>query len=334
MALVSGATGLLGSHIADRLLADGWTVRGLVRSREGAAALREQGVDPVEGDVLDAAAFARAAAGSGVIFHAAGAITPRGGWEAFRRLNIDGTRNAIDAAERSGARLLQVSSVAVYGSRGRYSDGGKTSEDTTLSPLPPRAYYARSKRESEQLVFEAHHAGRIWASAVRPAVVYGPRDRQFVPRMARLIERGFIPLIGGGKSTFAVVQASNVAAGAILAATHDGAAGRAYNLSNDFDVTVEEFFRLAAEGLEKRVHFVPVPRALAVVVFGTVKATARLLSAGRLSVVSNVSIDFVSRSNPFTSDRARYELGWSPTVRPTDGVPAAFRWWEKTKARR
>jgi nucleoside-diphosphate-sugar epimerase len=136
-----------------------------------------------------------------------------------------------------------------------------------------------------------------------------------------------MPLIGGGRSIFAVVDASNVAAGAILAATNDAAAGRAYNLANDFDVTVAEFFRLAAEGLEKRVRFVPVPRALAVALLRTVKTAARVLTGGRISAVSHVSVDFVSRDNPFTSDRARYELGWSPTMRPSEGVPSAFRWW-------
>jgi hypothetical protein len=136
-----------------------------------------------------------------------------------------------------------------------------------------------------------------------------------------------MPLIGGGRAIFAVVEASNVADGAILAATKDVALGRPYNLANDFDIAVAEFFRLAAEGLGTRVRFVPVPRALAVALLRAAKTTARLLTAGRMSVVSQVSVDFVSRDNPFTSDRARYELGWSPTVRPSEAVPSAFRWW-------
>ena len=328
-ALITGATGLVGSHIAERLVADGWKVRGLVRSTVSANALREARVEPVMGDVLDAPAFAQAAAGADVIFHTAAAIiTPHSRWETFRRLNVDGTRNAIEAAERSGARLLHLSSVAVYGPQGRYAAGArKTSEDTPLGPLPARANYARSKRESEALVFEAHSAGRIWASAVRPSVIYGRRDRQFVPRMARLLERGIMPLIGGGRAIFAVVEASNVADGAILAATRDVGAGRAYNLANDFDVSVAEFFRLASEGLEKRVRFVPVPRALAVTLLRVAKTGVRVITGGRVTTLSQVSIDFVARNNPFTSDRARYELGWSPTVTPGEGVPAAFRWW-------
>jgi nucleoside-diphosphate-sugar epimerase len=327
-ALITGATGLVGSHIAECLVADGWSVHGLVRTAAGAATLRELDVEPIIGDVLDSRVFTQAAIGADTIFHAAAAVTPRGGWEAYRGLNIDGTRNAIDAAERSGARLLHVSSVAVYGPRDRYShDGRKTGEDATLAPLPQRAHYARSKRESEAMVLEAHAAGRIQASAVRPSVVYGRRDRQFVPRLARMLQRGVMPLIGGGRAIFAIVEATNVAQGSILAATNDAAAGRVYNLANDFDVSVREFFELAAKGLDRRVRFVPVPRAVAVALLRVAKTATRALTAGRATGLSKVSLDFVTRSNPFTSDRARFELGWTPSVHPKDAIPDAFRWW-------
>jgi nucleoside-diphosphate-sugar epimerase len=328
-ALVTGATGLVGSHVVARLLADGWSVRALVRARVP----EPRGVEQRVGDVLDPAAFASAAAGVDVVFHAAAAITPRGGWEAFRRLNVDGTRNAVDAAVASRARLVHVSSVAVYGSGGRYAaGGGKTSEDTPLGPLPERAYYARSKRESEQIVLDAHRAGRVWSTALRPDVIYGPRDRQFVPRLARLLDRGFAPVIGGGVTTLAVVHAANVADGVVRAATNTAAGGRAFNLANDFDVTVAEFFRLAAEGLGRRVRLVNIPLPVARSLFRAVRIGARLLTGGRSSVVSNSSLGFVTRDNPFTSERARRELGWSPSVHPSRGVPDAFRWWRAHRA--
>jgi len=325
-ALVTGATGLVGSHIVERLLSDGWSVRALVRSPS--EALSELGVETTSGDVLDRDAFVHSAAACDAIFHTAAAITTRGGWEVFRRLNVDGTANAIAAAESSGARLLQLSSVAVYGPAGRYSGSGKkTGEDTVLGPLPERAYYARSKRDSEQLVLEAHAAGRIWATAVRPNVIYGPRDRQFVPRLARLLRYGIAPIIGGGRSIFSVTHAANVADGAVRAVGCDAAGGRAYNLANDYDVTVRRFFELAGEGLGRRMHFVSIPLPVATVAFRIGKSAVRTLTGGRFNVISNASLAMVTRDNPFTSERARRELGWSPPVRPEQGVPEAFRWW-------
>jgi nucleoside-diphosphate-sugar epimerase len=325
-ALVTGATGLVGSHVVERLLADGWSVRALTRASSNTFDV--PGVETVRGDVLDRDAFVRAAAGCDAIFHTAAAITTPGGWEVFRQLNVDGTTNAIAAAESSRARLLQLSSVAVYGPSGRYAgDGKKTGEDTVLGPLPEHAYYARSKRESEDLVLEAHAAGRIWATAVRPNVIYGRRDRQFVPRLAKLLRRGVVPIIAGGRSTFSVIHAANVADGAVRAVASDIAGGRAYYLTYDYEVTVRRFFELAGEGLGRRMRFVSIPLPAARVAFKVVKLVTQTLTGGRFNLVSSASLGLLTKDNPFTSERARRELGWSPVVNPEQGVPEAFRWW-------
>ena len=337
-ALVTGATGLVGSHIVERLLRDGWQVRALARDPAAAGAALPRAVHVCVGDVLDAASFAAAARGAHVIFHTAASIIAPGGWEGYRLTNIEGTRNAVAAASRTGARLLHLSSVAVYGAATRYDAarrGGRTDEFTPLAPLPERAFYARSKRESEAIVLAAHARGEVWSATVRPDVIYGVRDRQFVPRMARLLRlRVPVPLLRGGRAIFAVVHAANVADGAVLAATSDIAGGKAYNLANDHDVSVRRFFELAGDGLGLRPTFVPMPLWLAAGALRGVKAASRFLTGGRLSLVSNSAIDFIAEDNPFSSDRARQELGWTPSVRPETGVPEAFRWWLATQTQK
>lgn len=333
VALVTGATGLVGSYIAEHLLAEGWRVRALVRSPDGArrgGTIRD-GVELAHGDVLDEASFVRAATGAHAIFHAAANIIVAGGWEAYRATNVGGTRNAVAAAESSGARLLQMSSVAVYGAHARYEAarrGGKTDEETPLTPLSARAHYARSKRESEALVLKAHAQGRIWGTVVRPAVIYGRRDRQFVPRIARILRMGIpMPLIAGGTSTMAIVHAANVAQGAALAATSDRAGGRAFNLANDHEVGVRRFAELACEGLGKRPRFIPVPYWFAQGTLISMSGLFRTLTRGRFTLVNRSSVDFISEDNPFSSERAKRDLGWTPSVRPETGIPDAFRWW-------
>lgn len=335
-ALVTGATGLVGSYIVERLLADGWRVRALVRDGSQGGPLSGLGVELQRGDVLDAGRFAVVARGADVVFHAAAAITPRGGWDEFRRVNIDGTRHAVAAAARAGARLLQVSSVGVYGPSARYgTPRGKTDEDVALRPLPETAFYARSKRESEEIALSAHERGEVWATAVRPSVVYGRRDRQFVPRVARLLRRGFAPTINGGRSTLPIVHAANVADGAVRAAATDAAGGRAYNLANDFEVSVGDFYRLAAEGLGQRVRIIPVPMPIARAAMAIVRAFGPVILGSRMNVVTeSSSLDFITRDNPFSSERARRELGWTPEVTPGVGIPDAFRWWAAQGDRR
>jgi nucleoside-diphosphate-sugar epimerase len=325
-ALVTGATGLVGSYIVERLLSEKSTVRALVRSPS--SWLESIGVECVKGDVLDAASFERAANGVDVVFHTAAAVTTGGGWEAFRHLNVDGTANAIDATEKARGRLVHLSSVAVYGPEGRFQESGKTSEETVLAPLPDDAWYARSKRESEALVMDAHASGRIWATAVRPDVIYGRRDRQWVPRIARVLTFGLAPSIGGGEATLAMVHAAHVADGAVRAALSEKAGGRVYNLANDFDVSANDFFLLAGKGLGKRVRLFSLSKGAAQRTIGAGILALRTVSMGKMSVLSKDSLDFLTRGNPFTSERARRELGWSPTIRPEEGIPDAFRWWK------
>jgi nucleoside-diphosphate-sugar epimerase len=327
-ALVTGATGQVGHHVIQRLQRDGWEVRALVRDAARAGSLSRAGVMLATGDTLEPTGLVRAARGCDVIFHAAAVITPRGGWEAFSRPNVEGTRNIIAAAESVSARLVHVSSVAVYGGAERYAAGGApTGEDSPLATLPESAFYARSKRESEALVMEAHAAGRVWATAVRPDVIYGTHDRQFVPRIGRMLRRGIAPLVGGGRTTLAVVQADNVADGMVRAAVTDLAGGRAYNLANDFDVTVAEFFTYAAEGMNVTLRRLPIPRLAARAGVGLAGLVAPLLFGNQYRAALSASLDFISRGNPFTSERARRELGWDPPVRPEAGVVEAFRWW-------
>jgi nucleoside-diphosphate-sugar epimerase len=333
-ALVTGATGLVGSHIVDQLLADGWAVRAFARTPDRARPFLSEGVEVAQGDVLDERSFERAARGCDVVFHAAANIITPGGWEAYRFTNVDGTRNAIAAASRAGARLLHVSSVAVYGSSNRYDalrEGRRTDESTPLAPLPERAHYARSKRESEDLVLRAHLEGRVWATAIRPCVLYGRRDRQFVPRMAGLVGRLPIPLLKGGRSIMGIVHAANVASGAVLAATSDVAGGRAYNLANDYDVTVRRFFELAAAGLGRRPVFVPIPMWTARAGVQGARWLTKAFGGEKFRMVSSSAIEFISESNPFSSDRAKTELNWSPSVHPDVGIPEAFRWWCENK---
>src|SRR5262249_2874195 len=151
----------------------------------------------------------------------------------------------------------------------------------------------------------------------------------FVPRMASAIRLGVMPLLGGGKSTLAVVHSANVAEGAILAATNENAGGRVYNLANDYDVTVREFFTLAARGLDKRVTFIPVPIWSAKLALRGFRVVDRIALGGKFAVASEGSLSFMSRDNPFTSDRAKRELGWNPSTRPEVGIPEAFRYWKE-----
>src|SRR6185437_12106152 len=208
-ALVTGATGMLGSYIVRGLLAEGYEVRALVRHPDAAAWLGRMNVRLMRGDLADGASIRRAASGCDVVFHAAAFIGPQSEWEPFRAGNVEGTRRVLDACAASGARLVHVSSTAVYGDTRLMHP--TVDEETPLPALPERDAYGRSKQEAERLVTDAHDRGHAWCTIVRPPTMYGERDRQFVPRVVVMLRRGLFPLMGGGRTTLSAVHASAVA---------------------------------------------------------------------------------------------------------------------------
>jgi len=331
-ALVTGVTGLLGGHIADVLGAAGWEVRALARSAAAGESLRRRGVEPRRGSLEDFDALVEAATGCDAIFHAAAAIGSDADLERYRRVNVVGTRNVLEAARNSGARLVHVSTTSVYG-RARYGDH-LTDETARLPELPATDVYGRTKQEAERLVLDACASGRVWVTVVRPPVMYGPGDRQFAPRIGPVMERGIFPLVGDGLTTLALAHARNVAEGAVLAATAECARGRVYLLAYDHPTTVLDLVRGAASGLGRRIRTPRVPLLLGHVGFATLALGLRAIGRADLARHARGTLEMLTRDNPFTSARARAELGWRPSVLPEEGLPEAFRWWKAHRSPR
>ena len=325
-ALVTGATGMLGSYIAEVLRDEGWSVRALIRSRARTAWLESIGVELVEGSLEDERSMIFASASCDAVFHSAAAVGSAGDWEHYRSANVRGTENVVEGARRAGARLVHVSSTSVYGSA-RYFDEA-TTEDHPLPELPEYDVYGRSKQDAETIVLEAHRAGRVWGSIVRPPVMYGLRDRQFAPRIAPVFDKGVFFKIAGGRSKIAMVNARHVAEGAVLAAKTDAAGGNAYLLANDFPVTSADLIRYAEVGLGRRILAPDFPHPVGRAFFATLGIVLKTMGRGDLARHSKGTLNMFTKDNPFTSERARSELGWSPAVRPEDALPDAFRDWK------
>src|SRR5262249_61703358 len=116
MNLVTGATGLLGSHIVEQLRKQGKSVRVLLRRGADRSWLDTQGVEYVQGDVTDPVSLRQACEGVDVVYHAAARVGDWGPWEEFQRITIDGTQNLVDAGIAAGVRrFVHVSSISVYG---------------------------------------------------------------------------------------------------------------------------------------------------------------------------------------------------------------------------
>ena len=321
--LVSGGSGLVGSRVIQALRARHIAVRALARPA-AAPVVSALGAVPVVGDVADPATWARGVAGgvTGIV-HAAAVVDQRAGNAAYR-VNVTGTRCAIEAARSAGVRLVHVSSVSVYGGSGDYRPGyERRTEDYPFRTLRADDGYARSKRESEELVRRAVEAGAISGIAIRPNVIYGERDRQFTPRMVRAVRGIVVPVIGPGTNHLSCVYAGNVAQ-AIVAAldaplpTARGGAFPAYNVATDAPplLTMREFLAALADACGVRARFVRLP-------VGVARFAIALWSGPRLA---RTALAFVTGENPWDSSRAGAELGWKPAVAPRAALARTVAW--------
>ena len=310
--LVTGATGLVGSHVVEALVRGGEQVRALVRPASRDAVVR-LGAEPVAGDVTDAAAWEAAARGARAIVHAAAIVQRRASWDEYVAANVDATRLAVAAARAAGARLVHISSVAVYGGTAAYPiTRERRGEDYPFQPIPDHDFYGRTKRMAEAVVSDAAERREVDAVALRPTVIYGERDRMFTPRVIRVLRLPVVPRIGAGTNRLACVYAGNVAAAVLAALAARNRGFRAYNVTSDGPpaLSQREFFAAFAAALGRPYRPLPIPAALAATVAG-------LLTARRLA---GAAVSFLSGDNPYSDSAVRAELGW----RPATSAPAAI----------
>src|SRR3990170_5145153 len=158
--LVTGASGFIGSHIVERLVAAGDSVRAFVRPSSDVSYLRALGVELAFGDITDPASLSPAMDGIEAVYHAAAAVTDWGPWRLFRSVTIEGTGSVLEAAARANVgRFLHVSTDGVYA----HSQLGKPMTEET--PLETRFagwdYYRRSKLAAERLPRQHPADGRL-----------------------------------------------------------------------------------------------------------------------------------------------------------------------------
>ena len=326
MNLVTGATGLLGSHIVEQLRLRNRPVRVLVRRGADLSWLKTQGVEFVEGDLNDRAALAKACEGVKVIYHSAARVGDWGPWEDFVKITIEGTRQLAEAAIAAGAeRFIHISSISSYGHPN--GEGLVIDETAPLgSNLHKWSYYSRAKVEAEKVLWALHKAGKIKLTVIRPSWLYGPRDRATIFRLARMLHARKTRILGDGQNRLNVVYAGNVAEGAILAADSEKAIGQAYNCCNDGEIRQEQWMNKLAAALGAPPVKVHVPYKIAYNFAFLLECIGHLFKTQKPPMVTRYAVWLMGRRCYFSAEKARRELGWKSTVSYDEGVKRTITW--------
>jgi dihydroflavonol-4-reductase len=311
-ALLSGATGFVGSAVARALLREGWQVKALVRQNSDRRNLQGLQIETVAGDLNDRSSLDHAVAGCEALFHVAadyrlGASRP----EELYRTNVEGTRNVLNASRSAGVgRVVYTSSVATIGIP---ADGSPGREETPVALADMIGHYKRSKFLAEQVARDAARAGAS-VVIVNPSTPIGPGDVKPTPTGQMVLDAAAGRMPAYLDTGLNVVHVDDVAAGHLLA-FHRGRDGERYILGGD-DMTLREILVEIARIAGRSPPRIRLPNAAVLPLAYAAEAMAWL--TGRTTRITVEAVRMARKRMFFSSDKAVRELG--------------YRWRARTKA--
>ncbi len=318
-ALVTGAGGFLGLYIVEQLVARGDQVRTFCRGKY--AELDQLGVETIRGDICNREETVAACQGVDVVFHVAAIAGIGGRWQEFYDINVLGTRHILEGCRTHGVgRLVYTSSPSVT------FDGADQEGVDESAPYPERflAHYPHSKSIAEGEVLAANGSDGVLTCALRPHLIWGPRDRHLIPRLLARARSGRLRRVGEGKNLVDMIYVENAAeahlqAGDVL---RDGSpvAGRAYFLSQGEPVNcwqwINEILALADIPPVKK----SISASAAYKVGAVLEAIYRVLGLKGEPPMTRFLAAQLSTHHYFDITRARQDFGYNPSVSTEEGM--------------
>jgi nucleoside-diphosphate-sugar epimerase len=318
--LVTGANGFVGSHVVERLAAHGVELRLMLRKTSRLAFLEDVDYERVDGDVRDPDSLANAVEGVDAVAHLA-VLTTAISERLFNEVNATGTSNLVAAARSAGVkRFVYVSSLA--------AQGPNPDRDTlVVDPPRPVSAYGRSKLAGEHPVMAAKDDMSV--AVVRPAAVYGQRDRALVP-LYRMGKLGVIPVYGDGKNLLSWIHVHDAATAITAATLAESPTGALYFISDGGFYTWLDLVDAFGRAWGRRPRVLRGPGQLfhaAGYAGGVVQIVSRRALTLTPDQVRHMRARFwICDNATITSD-----LGWQPSIGLDEGFATTLAWYREQR---
>lgn len=317
--LVTGATGFIGSHLVDQLLARGESVRCTVRTTSNLRWLRDKPVERVVADLTSEEGLEEAVRDVRHVYHVAGVIQAHSEQDYWKG-NVLATRKLLEACLRAAGGCERFQLVTSLAASGPCSPGESARREET--PCRPVSRYGRSKAQAEHMA--ADYVDRLPLTIVRPPVVYGPRDKGVLP-VFRLLARGFQPLIGYAKR-FSIIYVDDLVRGMIETQEAPEAAGECFFLTHGQALTYEELGESVSRALGKSTLKLRVPDRVVHLAGSTVERIARAL--GRTTIFDREKAKEITQPRWVCSaHKAEAEIGFRAQVGIEEGARRTAAWY-------
>jgi len=319
--LISGASGFLGSHLAHGLLKHKQAVRALVRKTSNTSCLPEKDVEFIIGNLENRDSLNTAMKNVTTVFHCAALVSDWGKKKDFINVNVEGTRNMLDAAVKAKVkRFVYVSTSDFYG----FLDKEDVTEDT---PPKKRGFlYGDTKIMAEELVWQYHKEKGLKISIIRPPSIYGPRSLSIVKEFADLINSGQMLHISKGKKIAGLCHIDNLVEGLIQVAGNKNCIGQAYNISDGSKVTWNEFVAALCDILGKKHIRFSIPRALAYPIGFLMEKIWGLFRIKSRPLLTRMAVELVATHQDLSIQKAIRDFNYNPAVNFKQGMEGIQKW--------
>ncbi len=317
--LITGCNGFIGKSLAEVCLAEGWTVKGGIRSPLQTTRL-PSGVEPVViGDVGSKTEWSNALNQVNVVVHLAAAVHSANNEHgrsacaaAYFETNLVGTARLARAAAETGVdRLVFLSTLKVHGE-------GRPDAYREIDSAGPSGSYAVSKYEAENILAEIGQRSGLKTVILRPPLVYGPGVKANFLKLMHMIARG-IPLpLSRVANRRSLVYLGNLVDGILTCLTHPAAAGNTFLIADDETVSTPALVRSLAQTLQVRPKLFALPQ--------------RLLECAAAAVGKRSDMRRLTGSLWADTSKIRNELGWRPKFRLLEGLAATASWYRASPA--
>ncbi|MFH0962637.1 MAG: NAD-dependent epimerase/dehydratase family protein [Planctomycetota bacterium] len=325
-AFVTGATGMLGSRLAERLVADGHEVTVLVRSTSDRSVFDGLPVTLSEGALPDETErLAQTLRSQEWVFHCAAMVDDWADREEMYRTNVSGLASLIAATDRRALRrFVYVSSMAVLGM------SPQIDLDENAPVVSTGDNYNFTKIEAEKLALRHAEEG-LPITIVRPPYIYGPRDRQFFPRVVDALRDGTFKYIGGGGAALSLVYVENLVDAMMLAAKNERTTGEVFMITDGEPITRRELIETIAAGLGLPKPSKSVPLWVAKAACPLFELVAKLKGGRKPPLLNRFRLKFMATPLTFNIAKARRVLGYEPRFSTPEGLARTIAWHKKQR---
>ena len=308
-ALVTGATGLVGSHLVEELLKSypEYSVRVLIRPASDKTGLDDKRLEIAWGDLTQPQSLQEAVRNVDVIFHCAAFVSDWASRQEMIKINVTGLKDLLEASIAKGVRrFVLISSMAVLGM------GKQENLDESAPYVRTGDLYNYTKIEAEKLALDYGKKGNLSVTVIRPPYIYGPRDRQMLPRILAFLKEEKFVYINGGNNPFHLVYVGNLVQAMLLAATVPVASGQIYHVTDGVSITRRELIEFIAESLHYAKPTKSVPLELARVACFVMEVICKMLKSKKTPPLNRFRLKFMSTYLTFSIDKATKQIGYQP----------------------